>query len=521
MAALLLAALPGCQKDNALTASLDRSYHDPIQRVVDDKIAQQSAGATGAQRWEQYKANEYQTPAQAPRDPYSQEMETSRRQQADRLLAPGKISLADCLASCLALNDRIQASRAVVRSTGGDKLIAQSRFLPHLAYDLSRRSAAENVGHNVAMSVAAFQTLLEFGKDNPIDVALRDIERQALFDYEQAAAAALSEVRLRYFTILLRQQQLAERGKLRAEFQAGYERVRKLEESRRMLQVDVMTSRLNVLNEDTRINALEKEILRLKMDLLYSVGLPVQMTSFELDGEPEQFTTPIDDATEIAYRRSTRIAQARATVFEQDRVVRQVIWEYFPHVDMVGGYRGRYVSAGGQLVDVDRTYGAGPLADYHVKPWNGTQFATDPSWLDLDASKGFWAFQVELPIFTGLERTGRFQREKALLDQDRHLLSDTVWTTDLDVRKAYQTVLEREKETEILQETVRISKERLRVKERLKEMGMITDNELETFRDRFFADQDKYFEQQIRLVEAQERLRLAMRYFEPAPEEGN
>ena len=76
-------------------------------------------------------------------------------------------------------------------------------------------------------------------------------------------------------------------------------------------------------------------------------------------------------------------------------------------------------------------------------------------------------------------------------------------------------------QTDILRETVRISKERLHVKERLKELGKISDNELETFRQRFFSDQDSYFEQQIRLIDAQERLRLAMRYFELAPTEGN
>ena len=80
---------------------------------------------------------------------------------------------------------------------------------------------------------------------------------------------------------------------------------------------------------------------------------------------------------------------------------------------------------------------------------------------------------------------------------------------------------EETRETDILRETVRISKERLRVQDRMKELGKITDNELETFRERFFSDQDEYFEQQIRLIEAQERLRLEMRFFEPMPEEGN
>ena len=71
---------------------------------------------------------------------------------------------------------------------------------------------------------------------------------------------------------------------------------------------------------------------------------------------------------------------------------------------------------------------------------------------------------------------------------------------------------------EILKETVQISKERLRVQERLKDLGRISDDALETFRDRFFSDQDRFFNQQISVVQVQERLRRAMRFFELLPE---
>ena len=74
---------------------------------------------------------------------------------------------------------------------------------------------------------------------------------------------------------------------------------------------------------------------------------------------------------------------------------------------------------------------------------------------------------------------------------------------------------EEERAAEILRETVEISKKRLQINERLKELGQISDDALETFRNRFFSDQDRYFEKQLNLIEARERLRTAMRYFEP------
>ena len=67
---------------------------------------------------------------------------------------------------------------------------------------------------------------------------------------------------------------------------------------------------------------------------------------------------------------------------------------------------------------------------------------------------------------------------------------------------------------------MRISKERLRLQEVLKDNSMISANQLETFRERFFSDQDGYFEQQIRLIESQEELRREMRYFEVVVAEG-
>ncbi len=506
--------LAGCARENVWTFRRDNEYQDNIQELVEDKIDSQSAARSGSERWDEYKSDEFQGDDESVVDNERLRVERKRREAADRLLKAGPVVLIDCLIHSLEFNDEVQAGRAAIRSMGGEEIIAKSRFLPRLTYDLTA-SVVENVGRNVSMGGRAATTLLEFGKDNPIDVVLRERQRQALFSYERTTANVLSEVRRRFFTILLRERQLAERKKLRDEFAARYDRMRKLEAARRVLEVDVLTAKLNVLNEESRINALEKEVLRQKMDLLKAIGLPVEMTDFDLTGEPEKLESPLKRCVEVAFRRSTRIAQVRAAVFEQDRTVRQIIWEYFPDLRIQGGYRGNFGDVGVDLVTDDNLYSGGAFGERIVEDWNDESFANGATLFGADRAGWRTGIDLTLPVFKGLERQGRFRRERALLDQVRHLLNDAISDTELLVAKSYQTFLEEARETDILAETVHISKERLRVQERLKELGRITDNELETFRERFFSDQDGFFEQQIRLIEAQERLRLAMRYFEP------
>ena len=513
-----LCAAVGCTGENALTASLDRSYKDPIQTIVEGKLGEQSTERTAKQRWADYKRDEYQGLDELARDGKRLKLELKRQKAAARRLRQGPLTLAECLIYSLEFNDQIQAGRARIRAVGGEKLIANSRFLPHLAFDLTKDAAEDNISKNLSSGLTAVQTLLEFGKDNVLDVALRASQRQALFDYERAAAIVLTDVRRRFYTIVLRDQQLAARRKLLAEFRSRHQKMRRLETNRRVVAVDVLTAELNVLSEEMRINALVKELQRQKLDLLRAIGFPVKGTGFTLAGSLDRFGVPLSDAVKIAYRRSTRVAQARATVFEQDRVVRQVIWDYFPDVDFLFGYRNKYAAAGLGASGRDGLYQADPYAEYRFARPEPNTFRTDPDWEKTPDPGWFWSLDMTLPIFQGLENVGRFRREKALLEGARHLLSDTVIFTELEVRKAYQTVLEHERETDILQQMVTISKERLRVMERLKELGKITDNELETFRSRFFADQDRYFEGQIRLVDVQERLRLVMRHFQPANE---
>ncbi len=511
-------AVCGCSLKDAWDASEDTSYSDPIQEQVQAKIDQRTEDCAPEERWDRYRADTYQSADVAGCDGVRLELERKRGEAARGLADRGPLRLTDCLAYALTYNDEILAARARLRALGGEELIARSRFLPKLTFDLSATSLLESVGDNVLLGLRNAQTLFEYGKDNPTDVSLRARQRDALFAYEAASATVLSQVRQRFYTLLLRRQQLAIRRELLKEFTARWQRMRALEAVRRVLEVDVLTAELNVLNEGQRITQVEQDILRQKMDLLKGIGFPVGMTEIEVAGDLEALQVDLDAAVRIALERSTRIAQRRAAVFEQDRVVRQVIYDYLPGVrSRMGNNDGRI--AGGEMTsNGGRTYSMAPGAEYLIQDPAGQGFRTSSDYIGSSGQGLYMDLVLELPVSSGLERSGTFQRERALLEQARHLLCNESAETELGVRKAYQTVREVEMTTSILAKKVLIAKKRLQVNERLKELGQATDDQLETFRQQFFEEQDGYFNGQIGLVQAQEALRAAMRYFEPVSE---
>jgi len=530
---LVILVLAGCEMYQPGHGNALDPGPKSVQKLVEDKIAEQETRKTGAQRWQDYRKDQYQDNESITRNRRTVDDENRRKDAAEQVIRSGRLNLVDSLEFALEFNDQIQAHRAVVKSTGGDALIVRSRFLPKLFYNLNEL----NVQHKAVLDPAdtdadlngidrtrrheSFfrycQTLLEFGKDNPQDVLLRQQQRTALFAYEETVRQVLNQVRLKYFTILLRKRQLDERTNLLRGFQKDFNRIQGKYKKRQVVEVDVLTARLNVLNEETRINTLKKEILRQKIDLTRLVGFPVGKTGFEPVGDLETLNWAPDQIVKIALERSTEVAQAQAVVTEQERRARQTLWEYGPDMNLETGWKDKNFGAGLRMLGEDGSYNVSSFSEQHMDhPRDG--FVGSQGVLGPEQDGWYLGLGLEMPVFKGLERKGRTIRETALLDESRYQLRDAIDLVDADVRKSYQTLLEQRETLAILAERVQISRQRLRTKERLKELDRgVTDNELETFREQYFRDQDDYFARQIEHVAAQEQLRALMRYFEPIP----
>jgi outer membrane protein TolC len=443
-----------------------------------------------------------------------------RRMRAERIL-----TLGECLRLAFANNSEIKGTRQQMFGVGGSKLIVNSRFLPTIEivnqYEHFRNFGSTNA-HDDAYGVRAeiTQRILEYGKDNPLDVSLRAEQRETLFNYENKVAEVFSLVRRAFFFIKLKEQQVATRQQSLEGFKRQYERKqRRMEEGGLSVKIEVLTARLNVLEEESRINSLKRQQFNRKMDLLRLIGLPVGADRVEFEGQMDSFgldTFEMDGAVRLALAQNSEVAFAEALVTEQQRVLDQLRFEYMPDLRFTAGYQDTDGKVGADLVNRDDTWGLDvvgqPQAFDEEKGQtlglfgNGITLAgPDEGW--------FAGVQLRLPLFEGHARKGRQIEAKADLAGLEAVLADKQDLVELGVRQSHKFLLEQKFQVELEQERVRIEKERLSIQEQLRAIGKITDDELETFRRQFFAAQDSLFREQEALIERQEDLRLSMRYF--------
>ena len=129
----------------------------------------------------------------------------------------------------------------------------------------------------------------------------------------------------------------------------------------------------------------------------------------------------------------------------------------------------------------------------------------DPGW--------FTGLQLRIPITEGGARKGRQIQAKATLSSLKAGLEDQKDRIELRVRQSFRFLAEQKYQVDLEQENVNIENQRFLIKTELRDVGKITDDELETFRQLFFNAQDRLFRQQEVMIERQEDLRLAIRYF--------
>jgi outer membrane protein TolC len=275
---------------------------------------------------------------------------TPRKPAAEQTL-----TLTDCLQSAFTENNQIKQVREDVIKVGGSRIIANSRFLPsvQLITQYERANDYESSGEQTeayAFGAKVTQRLLEFGKDNPIDVTLRQEQRNALFTYEDRVASVFSQVRLAFLLIKLKEQQIATRQQLLKEFEKRYEvKQQRMEAGNLSVKIEVLTARLNVLNEQTRINTLDRERFNHVMGLLRLIGLPVSADHVTLVGEIDNFGLgqfDMEPLIQLALAQDSGVAMAEAIVEEGRRSLDQIRVEYWPDLRFTGGYQDQNGSVG-------------------------------------------------------------------------------------------------------------------------------------------------------------------------------
>ena len=425
---------------------------------------------------------------------------------------PAVLSLEDGIRIALESNRDLMNARHKIEEMGGQTAISHSRFLLHLdvlgKYDVTRVNMEEEEKEIYESSVKLTQRLLEFGKDTAADIKLREDERQAIYAYESKLREVLSNVRRTFFSVLLRDEQIRIRQDLLKEFRRKFREVQEQRKKRMVPLFTVLTAELNVLNEEVSINDLERDRLRMRMQLLQLLGRPMGDLA-ELSGALKDFEIDEEEVVRIAKRNSVSVALARERLEEQRRLVRKLNWDYMPDLAVQSGVESGRKKAGVEVTNQNDTWGVDLSSEYQL-----SEREESPGYRDADQTDWFANVQVRVPVFEGLERRGRARLEMAKLHQRTAELKKQEELAELTVRQAYQTLLGAAESRRLQERRVQIDQRRFEIQARKWEEGLIRDDELETFRNQFFQSQDRFFTEQDKYISAQEDLRKIMGYFE-------
>lgn len=436
------------------------------------------------------------------------------------------LTLDECLRLAFAGNNEIKQQREQMFFAGGSKLIANSRFLPAIELVNQFEHVRDFEGPDPSadaslVSATLSQRLLEWGKDNPIDINLRIEQRAALFDYENRVAGIFSSVRRAFRFIKLKEQQIAARQESLRQFEAQAQvRQQRMDAGNLSVKIEVLTAQLNVLNERTRINTLERQRFNRKAELLRLIGLPVGADEVEFTGGGDDFGLvefEMERMVSLALAQDSELALLETLVAEQGRTLRQLRYEYYPDLGFTGGYQDEHGRTAAELRNQGDTWGLDLITQPGVWDAEGDRrglglFAPDVPLGDPDPG-WFAGVELRIPISEGRARTGRRIQARAGLSGLRAAAADQRDQVELQVRQGYMSLREQKFQVDLAQENVNIERERFRIQEELRDVGKITDENLETFRRAFFAAQDFLFQQQEVLIDRQEDLRLAIRYF--------
>jgi outer membrane protein TolC len=243
------------------------------------------------------------------------------------------------------------------------------------------------------------------------------------------------------------------------------------------------------------------------MELLRLIGRPIG-SEVRLEGELLPFALAEDEAVAVALGADVQLALRQELLGEQRRVVRELAWEYSPDIAVDAGVDDGRRSASVSVERDGRTWGVDMASELTLEERQELGRAPE------DGTQWFTQVEARIPILEGGARLGRQATEQARLRQLMAEVLDRRAGVELEVRQAYQAMLEAEGEQRLQEQNVRIARRRLEINEALKEKGLADDSLLEQVRDQFFSAQEALFRNQSTYISRQASLRRLMGYIE-------
>ncbi len=380
-------------------------------------------------------------------------------------------------------------------------------------------SASRRSTSNIQAGFRFSQRLLEWGRDPASTIQVRQNRRLATYNYEQKLRDVISQVRSAFFLIILKQQQIETRQKLLKEYQAKLvQQQKRFEIAKDVPRIDVLTAELDVLNEQNRIDVLNGDLTQKKLELLQLLNLPYD-TNVQFVGDIPSFDFTLPEIVSTTKQNSYQMTYLNSEFDEAQLKFQQLAWDYKPVFSAKVGYEDHRNAYGLTLNNSNQTYGLDLGAINYINvPSERTSSSLISS---LTTTGGTRTSDDNLSIAAGLtwnlyDNTQRKGVEKKQLENLNKLKIDLTRQTELEelsARKAYNDLVEAVQKLTLQSKIVDNAKRRLEITRKLREYGKVTEYQVDSYRDSFFSQQDRYFSDQEAVITAQENLRKIMGTF--------
>ncbi|MXW81549.1 MAG: TolC family protein [Gemmatimonadetes bacterium] len=357
----------------------------------------------------------------------------------------------------------------------------------------------------------AQQEIVRYGATTPSRFAAKHQEQAEKARYREVIIAVDSKVRQAYYRLLLTRDEIASRDELLAYFRAKMDRVQTRLDAGLARPVELHEAELEVLEEQSRINNLQRELRALHLKLFTEIGLVGKrsLRNIEIVGPPYEQLQLLDPSEEdlpalIEEARANRphLAELGWQIGEQQHQARSVFWQWLPQVglqltkDVQDTDLGLNWSGNGQTWKLVGS-GRRSLASQGLDP-------------ALDMGEGWRVMaNVSLPLFQGGRRLARGAEERARLHELRQDRDETRNLIELEVIEVFYDLKSRRENTQILRRRADVARQRLDTAEELFEnaMGNLNFDDLRRQRVAVNFAEQSYFAERLAYILAAEELR--------------
>ena len=374
------------------------------------------------------------------------------------------------------------------------------------------------------LSMRYSRRLAEWGKKPVSREGIESNIRLAEFNYLKEERNVLSEVRRKFYTILLKQKQIRERETLKAAYEEKLDHQQKrYEVAKDVPMIDVLTAELDVLNEQLRINTLDKDLSTLKLELLQLLGKPLSR-DLSLVGEPPNLDEfrydDVNEIVQLTMQNSYQVSYLVAELAEEERKLLDINRDYKPKYAAKFGVEDRRSMLGLSVNQSDNTYGLDMGVEHHMNLTTGSSVSSSLSSIlggsgsSTTNNNIYVGLTVDYLLDDNIKKDGLIKKKTEKIAEMQAQLEQQMQEEELTARQAYEEWFEAKLELDLQRERMNISLRRLEITRKLREFGKVPEYQLDSYRNQFFSDQDRYFSAQEAVITAQENIRKIMGVFD-------